>query len=156
MHEVDPEIEHPVRKVELDLSRGPKEQLELGLVRDAEARVGPGEELGEEVRERRLQRRRVREEQAARREEHRVRVPRLRAVVQRVAGVERRAEGGVVGGVESEERVVCRLGDGGEIDEEVLDVADEGGVLEGGRGGEVAYGLGEVRAFVQLGMYIDK
>ena len=89
--------------------------------RTAQRRVVPGYELGEEVREERLQRRGALEQQPARGQEHVVRVPRLAAVKQVVARVERPAERAVVRRVELVDRVECAIGDGGRVDEQVAD-----------------------------------
>ena len=92
-------------------------------------RVLPRDKLAELVGKYRLQRGRLLEEQPARRKEEHVCVPRLCAVEEGVARVERRTEARVVRRVQRVEGVEDVLGERRRIDEERTDVRVERGIF---------------------------
>lgn len=150
-HKVDIKVQHLVREVVLDrVWDWAEEERQLGPMEHSIRGVVTRDELGEEVPIQRLQRRCLVEQQPPRGEVHVVRVPRLGAVKQGVARVERATEGRVVRGVERYEFVECRGCYRRRVDEERLDERLESSVLLGWRGVQVAHRLAECGAFVKV------
>ncbi len=122
----------------------------MTLGRTSQSGILSGNELREEVPEQRLKGRCLAEKKPPRGQEHVVRVPRLGAVEERVAGVKRPSQTGVVRRVQCVEGIEDVFSHSRRIDEEVLDECIEGGVFFTRRHTQIAYRTTERCALVEL------